>query len=187
MPSSPLFHFNEEVSFWEANPQFKVTPPFKDLYDKDRTKKKNKSSTIMWAISYLKDPKSIMANAPQEDREKSLNEGLLKGKDIDIRAYQHLIDAYEEVCLTPMERSLEKFYDKLRERDEFLNRQNYTLEPISEKSQKTIAEQLDTMMGNTHKLYKQYKDIKEDLEKENAAHEQGKGGSKPSESDQGEI
>ncbi len=181
---SPLNNFNESNNFWESNPQFKVLPPFSDFYKKNRSKKK--SSTVMWAVAFAKDPDSLLFRAPLEDRIEGLNNNFLKGTGIDLNDYKHLLDAYEDVCLTYAEKSLSKFYDKLKERDDFLANQKYSFTPVSEKSSKTQAEVLDGMIAQTSGLYKKYKDILNSLEEESSK-EKGRGGHKASMSDSGEI
>lgn len=187
MPTSVITKFDEDNNFWEFNPQFKSFEPFNSLYKKDKTKGKWKSSQIMWAVAYLKDPDSILYAMPEEDRREAVEKDYIQIENFSFDDYQEIVDKFEELVTTQAERSLENFYKKLKERDEFLNNQNYSLELISEKGTTTVAALLDDMMSKTQKLYDSYKNIKEKVEEESGTKETGMGGSNPSMSDSGEI
>lgn len=187
MPENIINSFDRENNFWEMNPQFKAIEPFKSFYEKDKTKKKWKSSTAMWAIAFLKDPDSILYNMPEEARKEAILNDYVEDGNFSFENHKELVTRFEEMCTTQAERSLQDFYKKLKERTDFLNNQHYSLELISEKSTKTQAQLLDEMMAQTHKLFQTYQNIKDDIKEEKEQAEIGRGGAQQSMSDAGEI
>lgn len=141
----------------------------------------------MWGIAFIKDPDSILYKIPEDERIKIVKEDYLEKPDLNIADYRQFLNRFEELTTTQAERSLQKFYKKLQERDNFIESTPYSLDPPREGSASTIASILDKMMDSTHSLYKTYEKIKEDIEKEKDHKEVGKGGSQPSMSDSGEI
>ena len=61
----------ENKNFWEVNPQLVYIPPFSELYNKDKSKNKEKSSKNMWCIFFMSDPdedKNKFYRIPEKER-----------------------------------------------------------------------------------------------------------------------
>ena len=58
---------NFENSFWDEFPELKIPSTFNELYTKDKSKDKNKSSRIMWAIHLHSHPESKLSNLPDKE------------------------------------------------------------------------------------------------------------------------
>lgn len=187
MAETVINKFDLGANFWELNPQFKAIEPFQSMYKKDRSRDKRNSSTIMWGIAFLKDPASVLYKIPEDQRKQVVKDDYLQRSDLNFGDYHQAINRFEELVTTQSERTLQKFYEKLKERDEFLESHSYTFAPIHENSAKTIAELIDKMLSDTKSLYDYYHKILDDIKKEKDSEEIGKGGAKASMSDDAEI
>lgn len=178
-----LDNFKEGNNFWEYNPQYKII--FRDIYNKDESKNKDKTSKIMWAIFLLIHPKSEFYNLP--DKDVILARDFIKEKGFQWKDYQHLIDRIEETVLTQAEKSLISWDRTLKNRDEFIHSQDFTLDHYNNEGKivKGTADQLDKMLANTYKLYQEYFKIVKELKNEEDA--RGKGNRPKSLTDSGEI
>lgn len=150
-------NFDIGSNFWKSNPQLTIGGAFKDLYDLDKSKDKETSSRIMWAIAFMYDPDSKFANIPTDKRAKIIEEDFLKIKNFSWDAYKAQVLMYLDCVLTPIERMALSMKKKLEERDKFLSETKYTV---------TLAKDLDAIMSNTKKMYEYYKMIMDDLTKE---------------------
>jgi len=147
-----ISNFNPDSNFWEENPQVKYISPFREFYKKDRTKTKDKSSQIMWAIGmYLEPVRSKLYRMDEELRAKTINENYLEGKD-DFFKYQELLDAYHDYLMTPIKRNFKAWGDKLSTRMRFIEDTEYN---------EDTYEMLDKMMERTEKMMNQYKKLEE--------------------------
>lgn len=151
-----LVNFNPEDSFWEANPVVETIPEFISLKNKLG---KRKSSRIMWAIAFLLDKGegNIWRNVKPDEVEELIKEEYLKGDDFSFKDYPEQINAYKRHLMTPAQKLLMNWEEKMEERDKFIHDTPYDLDTISK---------LDTAMGNTEKLWSLYETIKKKLDKE---------------------
>lgn len=158
---SLLENFDITVNFWNLNPQMKYVGEFDKFYKKDRSKDKQNSSQIMWAIAlYLdKSKANNFRNLPEEERKLQLTKYFLKDEtfDWDNEIVKPLINTYHSMVLTQAERSLISWEKKLKERDEFIDKTTYD---------STSYDMLDKMMSATYKMYQQYDAIRAQLELE---------------------
>lgn len=178
-----LDNFKEGNNFWEYNPQYKII--FRDFYNEDKSKNKEKSSTIMWAIFMLIHPKSDFYNLP--DKDVILVRDFIKDPKFKWDKYSHIVDKIETTILTQAERSLISWDTTLKKRDEFIHQQEFTLDSYNEEGRLTkgTADQLDKMLANTNKLYQEYFKILKELKEEDD--KRGRGNRIKSLSDSGEI
>ena len=177
----PEVHKGTE-NFWEWNPQF--IDLFDELYKKDKSKNKNKSSKIMWALYHKLNPDSIYYNLA--DKEEVIKKKFLKDSKFNWNKYLDDEDLFKRVLLTPAERALHEWNETMKKRNTFLRGQDFTLDKyIKGKLVKGNAKDLDAMLANTAKLYQEYgkiiKDLKEDKLK------RGKAGKPLSSSDANRI
>lgn len=157
---NPLQNYNHNTNFWEFNPQFKES--FKDVYTKDKSKDKSISSNLMWFLAFsCEERKNIYSNLAEDERIDVLaNERNITLND----ETQKLLDRYRELRLEYTTRKLRNWRKKLDERDEFMGNTKYEA--------KTYV-MLDTMMGTTDKLWKQYFAIENEINKTNDTTELG--------------
>lgn len=184
--------WNVDENYWLLNPIMKTFKAFKDFYEQDKSKNKEKSSKIMWAIALYSDPNEAnpWRNSSDSDKKELIATDFLGDKKFEWEdSYiANLINCYEENCLTRGERELVRFESKLTDRGNFIHETNYSLDDYDEDSGKIIkgtADQLDKMMVNTIKIYEQYDLIKAMISKESGIHI--KGGAKESAAEQGQM
>jgi hypothetical protein len=164
-------NFNTDLNFWEANPIFKTIKEFKEIFDKDKSRKKEDSSQLMWAIALFVDPNPAnnWRNLTEKEKKELINSDFHPDINWEDHNIRELIEIYENRCLTIAEKELVRFERKLVDRGNFIDRTTYTLDnydPESNKLIKGTAEQLDKMMLNTSKLNEQYRLIKDALAQE---------------------
>lgn len=58
--------WNGKDNFWELFPNYRVIDLFNAFYMKDKSKGKEKSSNIMWAIAFCVRRESVMYNLPEK-------------------------------------------------------------------------------------------------------------------------
>lgn len=170
-------------NFWELNPQY--TYIFSDFYNSDKTKNKNKSSRIMWAIYFKIHPKSDFYNL--NDKDNVIKTKWLKDDKFKWEDYNEYIELFKESVLTQAEKSLVSWDETMKRRNEFIHNQEFTLDEYDEsgKLRKGTADQLDKMLANTSKLYAEYFKIKKEFSDEEI--KRGRGNKPMSMSDSDEI
>lgn len=184
--------WNTDENYWLMNPIMKTIKVFREFFEQDKSKNKDKSSKIMWAIALYKDPNDYnpWRNTSDIDKKILIAEDYLLDKKFNWEDHfiESLIDAYENFCLTIGEKELVRYELKLSDRGNFLHKTHYSLDEYDEetgKVNKGTADQLDKMMVNTVKIYEQYDLIKGMLTKEQSG--QTRGGSKESAAETGKI
>lgn len=181
--STVIGSYKEGANFWEYNPQYKII--MSDVYSSDKSKNKEKSSLMMWAIFFLIHPRSEFYNLP--DKHTILARDFIKDNSFKWEKHKDTIERVEEISLTQAEKSLVNWDMTLRKRDEFIHGQEFTLDNYNDdgRLQKGTADQLDKMLANTNKLYQEYFKILKELKNEEDS--RGKGNRPKSLSDSGEI
>jgi hypothetical protein len=157
-----LNNFDTDVNFWEMNPQFKLYDTFKDYYKNDKSRSKNDSSQVMWAIALLLDKSkhNQFRNIPIDEKKEQLAKHFIKDNkfDWDNPKIYTLMEAYKKFALSQAMRSMANWELKMKERDEFIANTPFSID---------TAKELDTMLANYPKLFQTYKIIAESLELEN--------------------
>lgn len=181
-------------NFWEVYPDFSVAGPTKDLYESDKSKKKDDSSRLMWTISLIWYRGSKFYNLPEHGEDgkiKLVFDDFYGDRDYYDKNKNQVetIRAFFVRCTTKVaRRALTGVEEKLLERDKFLRETKYDLGVSNDRGQWVggTADILDKMMANTEKLWKLYESAKKIADEED---EQGigKGGAQESLSDSGEI
>lgn len=180
-----LDNFKDGNSFWEYNPQYKAL--FRNVYDADKTKGREKSSKLMWGLFLCYHPKSEFYNLPNKEEVIAAKIFGEKKFDWGAREIVELKEIILESILTQAEKSLDRWNTTLKKRDAFIHSQEFTLDGYNEEGRlvKGTADQLDKMLANTNKLYQEYFSIVKELEEEELA--RSKGNKIKSLSDSGEI
>lgn len=190
MPTPITKIWNTDENYWALNPIMKTIKVFREFYEQDKSKGKEKSSKIMWAIALYKDPNEAnpWRNTSEADKKLLISEDFLRDKKFEWEdsVISSLISIYEEFCLTIAEKELVRYEKKLSQRGDFINETDYSLDEYDEDTGKVVkgtADQLDKMMVNTVKIYEQYDVIKAMISKEAGTYV--KGGSKESAGESG--
>ena len=67
-----ITEFDIERNFWETHPDFKAAGPIGNLYKGDKTKKKDKTSRLMWTIALIWDMSSKYYHLPEDGEESKI-------------------------------------------------------------------------------------------------------------------
>lgn len=156
-----LTNFDIDTNFWQVNPQFKIPKVFKDLYTKDKSKNKDKSSKLMWAVSMLIDNSqdNKFRNLLYSDRKALIAEDYIGDPEFnwDSDEMTILIEEYIKFNTTKIEKSLMIYEQKLEERDKFIKDVQYTLDN---------AAQLDKIISSTKSIFEFITKLKDEISKE---------------------
>ncbi|MCA9750546.1 MAG: hypothetical protein KC414_15655 [Romboutsia sp.] len=172
-----LDNFGLNKNFWVTYPQFLAIEKFREFHFDDKSKQKSYSSKIMWGIAFVVHPASVFSNLDEDDKRALIAHDYIEEDNFDWNKVKDIEEEFEYVVLSKAKKSLNDWEKKLRERDLFISNTKYTAE---------TADLLDKILKNTADLWKQYKNIREDVLAEgNTAVD--KGGSTPSLTDEGRI
>jgi hypothetical protein len=173
----------DQDNFWEYNPQYKYI--LSDFYNADKSKNKNKSSKLIWAIYFRTHPKSDFYRLP--DKDDIIKTKWLKQPKFEWDSIQETADLFTSSTLSQAEKSLIAWDTTMKKRDIFIHGQAFTLDTYDEKGKivKGTADQLDKMLGTTGKLYLEYFKIAKELSNDDI--KRGKGNRPQSLSDANEI
>ena len=152
---------NFENSFWDEYPELIIPNKFNDLYTKDKSKNKSKSSRIMWAIHLHSHPESKLYNLL--DKEEVIARDFIKEKSFKWETYKEHLELYRNVVLTPAERALQNWDEIMSLRDKGIK--EFYVDAIEEKDADVILK-LDKALAATPKMFDDYKRIKESYEEE---------------------
>lgn len=165
---------NPSTNFWEIHPIFKTIDIFKKLYKGDTSRLKNRSSKIMWGIAMVVHPRAPLYRL--DDKYDLVARDIIKDAKFKWDDCKDYMDLFADLCLTQAEKSLVAWDKRLKNRDNFLDTQKYTLETMKD---------LDDSNGKTYKLYQDYFKIRKELEEDEI--KRGKANKPKSLSDAGEI
>lgn len=190
-------NWNTDLNYWELNTAMKTVAVFNHLHKSDKSKSKENSSKLMWAIALLIDPneQNPWRNTNPLDRKQLIANDYLNNPTFNWEddSVKKLIDEYKSRCLTIAQKSLVEFEEKLSQRAKFISETPYTMDYYEEDertgkttTKKGTATQLDKMMSDTVKIYEQLRIIKQQLTEE-AIDVTGKGGAIESASESGLI
>jgi hypothetical protein len=168
-----------ENNFWTFNAELVVLEEFSKFYESDKSKNKEESSKVMWAIHYGFHPESKFFNLP--NKLDILAKDFLKNPKFKWTSIQKLIDTFKSLVLSDVERALITWNEIMMMRDNSL-KEMYKL-AINQANTDELVK-LDKMLSNTPKMFEDYKKIKKDYDEEKVTK---KGKSIASLSDSGEI
>jgi hypothetical protein len=154
-----------------------VIEEFGKLHKEDKSKDKNSSSQIMWAIALLLDPKSKFKGLAIKERKQIIATGYLKQPKFNWDTYKQLQDLYLVNNLSAAQRQLNKWNEFMDQKTEFLNTLTYTADS---------ADMIEKLLLSNSKLYGELQRLEDMLVKDG---EEGtvKGGTLESLSEKGEI
>jgi hypothetical protein len=166
-------------NFWELNSDLIILDEFSKLYYKDKSKDKQDSSKILWAIFYAYNPESKFFNYP--NKQDVISQSFIKDSKFKWEDYKDLIEAYKNVVLTDAERALINWNEIMTMRDQSIK--DLYKKAIEESDTDELVK-IDKMLANTPKMFEDYKKIKKDYEEEKVTK---KGKTIASLSDSGEL
>lgn len=190
--------WDKDKNFWETNPVFKHLEHFRDLYQKDKDKKKAKSkvSMDMWFVAFYLDFSSPLSDLPDDPESKYGKQQLVSSNIMGDSRYweknkvrlEKEFEMYEMFALTTAQRSLKAWYSKLQQRDKVLRETDYLvgMTDANGKLANSNVAILDKMLVDSGKIWEQYFKIKEQIDSEgDSGH--AKGDAQESASDTGRI
>src|ERR1035437_1173146 len=143
--------FDFDRNFWEFNTQLKAAEPFKTFYNEDKSKKKEKSSMIMWAIALCYDFDSQYFGVEETQRQEMIGTDLVGDKDLfTTDQIKTLSEMYQTVTDTAARRQMRVWHKKLDEKSTFMKSLPYDI-----KNWKII----DEMLKTNKELYDSYAKI----------------------------
>jgi len=166
-------------NFWELNSDLIILDEFSKLHFKDKSKNKQDSSKILWAIYYAYNPESKFFNYP--NKQEVIAKSFIKDSEFKWEDHKDLIEAYKNIVLTDAERALINWNEIMTMRDQSIKD---LYKKAIENSDTDELVKIDKMLANTPKMYEDYKKIKKDYEEEKVTK---KGKTIASLSDSGEL
>lgn len=172
-----------ENNYWEINSELLIIPEFDKVYHKDKSKNKQDSSVVLWAIYYAYHPESKYYNLP--NKLEILEKNFIKQKDFNWDTYANLTEVYKSMVLSDSERALVEWGEIMTMRSVAMKKLYKELldQEIAEIDTKSLKE-VDSMLASTPKMFEDYKKIRKDYEEEKTAK---KGKRNMSLTDSGEI
>lgn len=161
-----------EQNFWQLNPQLKLA--FKEVYDEDKSKGKEISSKLMWAVALFIDPKSKFKDLQVSGREELIIKDY--NKNFSTKKSKNIIDKWKQF-LSPAERQLIQLERILDERSVYI-------EGLKFDSQS--GDEIEKRIKATRGLFEELARLK-DMIAEEELDGIVKGGSQESLSEKGEI
>lgn len=170
--------------FWDEFSLFKGKEPFRDLFKKDRSKDKHKTSKFMWLLVMCYDLDSeVYAIMDEQDRLTTAEEIVnITAKEVVGDEFFMYATAFTDFIDTVLSADVRAKEDKLKERAKFISETKYTLDgfELNEETGKYVkiagnAKDLDTMIANTSKIHDEVRMMRAKLKEEDRG--SGKGGS----------
>lgn len=147
--------FDIDTNFYSQSPEFKIL--FKEEI------KLKIPSEIMWALVLFIHPSSKFATLDHKSRLSIIEQDYL-GYKLELDKYELILDKIKKYIMTPAQRVLSSWNNKLFQREEFIDSVSYSADTY---------EMLDKMLKDTHAMMKQYKVILEEFSMEQATSTHG--------------
>jgi folate-dependent tRNA-U54 methylase TrmFO/GidA len=151
-------NFDWSKNYWECFPEITTIVSFKEFKDKDKSKNKEESSRIMWAIHLCLKPNSLLYNDPEKWNRVKVS--ILEDSKFKWDKYENLKTDYMELVLAPAEKYFHIFNDILEKKRVFLKDFDYTK---ANDSQMRVVESMST---NMYKIGLEYDKVKKLLNEE---------------------
>ena len=150
-----------ENNFWELYPELIIIDELYQIYHKDKSKKKEDSSKIMWAIYFAFHPESKFINLP--NKLDVLAKDYLKDPKFNWDNIKKQIEIYKNLVLSDAERALINWGEIMNMRDSSI-KELYTNALQNGDIDELVK--IDKMLANTPKMFDDYKKVKKDYEEE---------------------
>lgn len=146
-------------NFWKEHPELIFAPGVEDIYKKDKSKNKTRSSQIMWAIHLCESLESKYYNMP--NKYELIASKFLKDEKFDWEKHNDAIELYRETALSDAERSLTIWNETMKLRSRSIKEMYVTA--FEEKNIDELVK-IDKMLSTTPKMFDDYQKIKADFE-----------------------
>lgn len=173
----------DNYNFWNDNMQLSLMKPFSDLYSRDETKDKIKSSKDMVVIFFMCDPdpeKNKFYRIQPDQRLEMLKDTYHPDFDQEDEVIKECLERYPYLCMTAIKRALKEEIDTMVDRANTLRNSPYTLDYylLDEEGEYVLsnsgapikmtgtAAQLDSLRSKTSKLMLDYEAIEQKFIKE---------------------
>lgn len=172
--------FDIRKNFWDNNFQLTLIEPFKELYHRDKSKDKEKSSKTMWCIWLYSDPNYENKVYRQPDTmKKSAILSYFPEFDFTDEVIAECILQYPNFCLTPAAKAFRVEEETLIKRAKFIDEAEYSFPtPLLDSKGKQVfaagrpvfhpgtAKDIDAMRKITLDIYKKYDMVRKLFEEE---------------------
>lgn len=172
-----LNNFEVDSNFWKINPQLKIPEVFAKLYDSDKSKNKDESSKLMWAIALILDTESKFNNLSLDERKNLVAKDFLKNVKFNWKSLNDQMKLYTDLMTSPAQRQLQEWNRLMDEKSIYVRTLKYNA---------TTADEIEKRLLSNGKLYEELNRLSKMLEKEGSTGVV-KGGSEESLSEKGEI
>lgn len=152
-----ITNFNITENIWKNTPGLLSSEVFRNLYDSDKSKGRENSSKVLWALFLCYHPESTWKNLPIKKREELIKKEYLKDPKFNFTKYPKEIGLIEESVLTPAKRQLYEWKRIMDEKTIFMKTLTYDID---------TWETLEQMLKSNKSLYEEYKRISDSLERE---------------------
>ncbi len=160
-----------EGNFWDLNPQLKLA--FKSVYSADKSKNKETSSRLMWAVALFIDNKSKFRDLAEHEREHLIQRDY--NTKFSVKDCKDIIDKWKSF-LSPAERQLLLWNKFMDEKNEYMQTLNYA----------ENGDEIEKRLKSNSTLFEELKRL-ENLIAEEESEGMVKGGAVESLSEKGEI
>lgn len=155
--------FNVENSFWEEHPDVKIIEPFKGLYNKDKSRGKKDSSTMMWFISLCYSLSSKFYKQPIEEKYPTIGEdfcGDINYYENNKKAIDDLLPEFIKWTFSEGQQHVHELKQLIHRRTMFIKTQEYDLDNY---------DKLDKMIANTKLVFDNLKKAEDQLQAEQSS------------------
>lgn len=117
-----------ENNIYDLNPHLKYIPIYKDIYERDKSKNKEKASTEIWSVFIMECVDEETNKYIKYDNETKLQ--IIKDKKVNIED-ELIVKArkrYSVDLMSKAEKSLKSMYEQLEQRENFLLANPYTVQ-----------------------------------------------------------
>lgn len=154
--NSSKIHFDNDKDFWKEFPEMKSL--FQEFYNDDKSKNKEKSSNIMWALLTIYSTDSLWYHIP--DKEELAKDKIIGDPEFKWKDYGKVVDRFKTTVMSTAERTLLEWEESIRKRQEFLRNAEYDFDTMND---------LDKAYRATPAIFKEYKEIYNDFMDERAS------------------
>lgn len=145
--------WNLKDNFWTVNPQLTVIPEFKALLDKDKSKGKEGSSRIMWAIALFSDLGSKLRTLPESDRKNIINKEILEDPKFDWSTINDLIKVWVKDFMSPAQKQLALWENYMHEKNGYMAN---LMEQLRTEYRKDVADEVEKKLLSNGALFDEY-------------------------------
>lgn len=146
-------NWSPEINFWDTNGQLAIMPPFNKIYDIDKGgMESSKLMTVVFFMADADEDKNRFARIPFEERKEMIQETYYPDIDWKNKLLQKAIDAYPELCLSAVARTLKDTKEFLQRRAAYLRTVEYNINTMKD---------IDTAISKNLKIYEDFEKIEQ--------------------------